>query len=77
MTALDLTALGIFGMALTGALTGFAEPRAVMATAGEPGVPVALALEEAPATRTASVGFGGERSKADEDPSWASFPRAF
>ncbi|QTL03333.1 hypothetical protein J5J86_21760 [Aquabacter sp. L1I39] len=77
MTAFDLTALGIVGMALTGALTGFAEPRAVMAAAGEPGVPVALALEDAPAARTASVGFGGDRRKTDEDPAWASFPRAF
>lgn len=77
MTALDLTALGIFGMALTGALVGFAQPRAYMAAAGEPGVPVALALEEATATRTASTGFGGNRRKADEDPAWASFPRAF
>ncbi len=76
MTALDLTALGIFGMALTGALVGFAQPRAFMAAAGEPGLPVALALEEA-TTRTASTGFGGDRRKAEEDPAWASFPRAF
>ncbi|WP_127090702.1 hypothetical protein [Aquabacter cavernae] len=74
---LDLSALAVAGIALTGAILSFSLPRAHMAPAGEPGMGIAMALEAEAAMRTASTRFGSEKGKEKADPAWASFPRAF
>ncbi|MFG1463130.1 hypothetical protein V5F77_09510 [Xanthobacter sp. DSM 24535] len=77
MTAFDLVALGILGVALTGAIIGFSNPKSFMAAAGGPGVPPELALLDQDHTRTAGTLFGGEKGKQDREPAIAAFPRAF
>ncbi|TCT08180.1 hypothetical protein [Aquabacter spiritensis] len=52
---IDLIALSLAGIALTGAVLAFAPPAAFIAPAGTPGFSAAAVLEEAPADRTAAV----------------------
>jgi len=77
-TLIDLSAVAVAGIALTGAILSFALPRAHMAPAGEPGFTIEMALEsEAPVRTAATTRFGGSATPDKSDPSWASFPRAF
>lgn len=76
-TLLDLSAVALAGIALTGAVLSFALPRAHMAPAGEPGFGIEMALGGESTVRTAATRFGGDKGEAKADPAWASFPRAF
>lgn len=76
-TLLDLTAVAVAGIALTGAVLSFALPRAHLAPAGEPGLGIAMSFETEAPQRTASTRFGGDKGEQKSDPAWASFPRAF
>lgn len=78
MSLIDLSAAAVAGIALTGAILGFAFPRAHMAPAGEPGFGIEMALEsEAPVRTAATTRFGGAQDEDKSNPAWASFPRAF
>lgn len=76
-TLLDLSAVALAGIALTGAVLGFAAPGAHMAPAGEPGLGIEMALGGDSTMRTAAVGFGGTAGGAREDRVIWSAPRAF
>lgn len=71
---LDLSAVALAGIALTGAVLSFAYPLAHMAPAGEPGLSIEMAFEAEAPVRTAATRIGGDRKA--ETPS-ASFPHAF
>ncbi|MEW6255655.1 MAG: hypothetical protein AB1592_06835 [Pseudomonadota bacterium] len=76
-TLLDLTAVAVAGIALTGAVLSFGVPKAYLAPAGEPGLGIAMSLETDTFQRTAATRFGGDKGSEKADPAWASFPRAF
>ncbi|MFG1396897.1 hypothetical protein [Roseixanthobacter pseudopolyaromaticivorans] len=77
MTAFDFVALAILGVALTGAVIGFSNPKSFMAAAGGPGIPAELALMDQDKTRTAGTLFGGDKDTQSSEPAVASFPRGF
>ncbi len=77
MTFLDLAALAVAGLAASAVVAQFASPKAFMATAGVPGIPLEVAFEDDMNVRTAGTRFGGNTGADEKSPSWASFPRAF
>ncbi|OYX70000.1 MAG: hypothetical protein B7Y95_16700 [Rhizobiales bacterium 32-66-11] len=77
MTAFDFAALAILGIAATGAVIGFSNPKSFTAAAGGPGIPAELALMDQDQTRTAGTLFGGDKDNQSREPAVASFPRGF
>ncbi|MFG1427921.1 hypothetical protein [Roseixanthobacter glucoisosaccharinicivorans] len=77
MTAFDFVALAILGVALTGAVIGFSNPKSFMAAAGGASMPADLALMGQDETRSAGTLFGGDKDNQGSEPAVASFPRGF